>query len=170
MEAILLIIFGAFTITTSIMVILARNTVHSALWMISSFFFLSGIYLLLHAEFIAILQIIVYAGAIMMFIIYSIMMLDTRQEDKIRVPVSKVKISGCVLVLILFVFILMMTSFGYNAASPTLTGSFTDPLVAKFGHMAVLSNSLFSDFLLPFEIASILLTAGIVGSVVLAKK
>jgi len=170
MESMLLIIFGALAITTSVMVILARNTVHSALWMISSFFFLSGIYLLLHAEFIAILQIIVYAGAIMMFIIYAIMMLDTRREDNIRVPVSKVKISGCVLLGALFVFLLLMTSFGYNAASPTLTGSFTDQLVAKFGHMAVLSNSLFSDFLLPFEIASILLTAGIVGAVVLAKK
>ena len=170
MESILLILFGALAITASVMVILARNTVHSALWMISSFFFLSGIYLLLHAEFIAILQIIVYAGAIMMFIIYAIMMLDTRKEDAMRVPVSKVKISGCVLLLIVFVFLLLMTSFGYNASSSTLTGSFTDQLVAQFGHMAVLSNYLFSDFLLPFEIASILLTAGIVGSVVLAKK
>ena len=170
MESILLIIFGALAITTSLMVILAKNTVHSALWMISSFFFLSAIYLLLHAEFIAILQIIVYAGAIMMFIIYAIMMLDTRQEDNIRVPVSKIKISGCVLLLVLFVFLLLMTSFGYNVASPTLTGSFTDQLVAKFGHVAVLSNSLFSEFLLPFEIASILLTSGIVGAVVLSKK
>jgi NADH-quinone oxidoreductase subunit J len=152
------------------MVILARNTVHSALWMISSFFFLSGIYLLLHAEFLAILQIIVYAGAIMMFIIYAIMMLDTRQEDKVRIPVSKAKISGCILLAFLFVVLLLMTSFGIDPAASTLTGSFTDQLVEKFGHMAVLSNYLFSDYLLPFEIASILLTAGIVGSVILAKK
>jgi NADH-quinone oxidoreductase subunit J len=170
MESILLIILGALAITTSIMVILARNTVHSALWMISSFFFLSGIYILLHAEFIAILQIIVYAGAIMMFIIYAIMMLDTRQEDNVKVPVSAVKISGCILLVLLFMILLMMTSFGVDPSATTLTGSFTDQLVEKFGHMAVLSNYLFSDFLLPFEIASILLTAGIVGAVVLAKK
>ena len=114
MELIILLICGGLAIITSLLVIFARNTVHSALWMVASFFFMAVLYLLLHAEFIAILQIIVYAGAI--------------------------------------------------------KGPVTDQLMAKFGHVAVLSNFLFSDYVLPFELASILLTAGVVGAVVLAKQ
>ena len=82
MELIILLLCGGLTIIASLLVIFTRNTVHSALWMVTSFFFMAVLYLLLRAEFIAILQIIVYAGAIMMFVIYAIMMLNLRQEEQ----------------------------------------------------------------------------------------
>jgi NADH-quinone oxidoreductase subunit J len=167
MELIMLIIFGALAITTSTMVIFARNTVHSALWMVAACFCLAIIYLLQRAEFIAILQVIVYAGAIMMFIIYAIMMLNLRQENLDRVPVRKSKVVGLGLLAILFLVLMIL---GISRGVLAIKGPVTDQIMEKFGHVAVLSNFLFSDYLLPFEVASILLTAGVVGSVVLTKR
>lgn len=167
MELSMLVLCGALTITASLMVIFARNTVHSALWMVASFFFMAVLFLLLRAEFIAILQIIVYAGAIMMFIIYAIMMLDLRREDSDRRPAGKAKAVGLGLLAVLFLVLLFL---GVDRGMSAMKGPVTDQLMEKFGHVAVISNSLFSDYLLPFETASILLTAGIVGAVVLAKR
>lgn len=166
----LLIIFGSLAITGALMVIFSKNTVHSALWMVAVFFFMAGIYVLLHAEFIAMLQLIVYAGAIMMFILYAIMMLNIRQEVRDRIPVKTIKVVGTALLGILFLFLFPMMIFGVDHSLIEAAGPFTEQLVEKFGHLAVLSNYLFSDFLLPFEISSVLLTVGVVGSVMLAKK
>jgi len=170
METVLLIIFGALAITGSLMVIFSKNTVHSALWMVAFFFFIAGIYILLHAEFIAMLQLIVYAGAIMMFILYAIMMLNIREEVSDRMPVQPLKLAGIAFLGFIFLLLLPMAVFGVNHSMLAPTGPFTEQIVEKFGHLAVLSNYLFSDFLFPFEITSILLTVGVVGSVMLAKK
>ena len=167
MELIMLIICGVLTVITSLMVILARNTVHSALWMVASFFFMAVLFLLLHAQFLAILQIIVYAGAIMMFIIYAIMMLNLRQEDADQAPMKKTKVLGLWLLVLLFVGLI---GLGIYQGMMPLKGPITDCVLEKFGHVAVLSNYLFSDYLLPFEVASVLLTAGVVGAVALAKR
>lgn len=164
MELMTLLLCGGLAIITSLLVIFARNTVHSALWMVASFFFMAVLYLLLRAEFIAILQVIVYAGAIMMFIIYAIMMLNLRQEE--HAPIRKTKVVGVVALLVLFLEILVV---GVGRGVLAMKGPVTDQLMAKFGHVAVLSNFLFSDYILPFELASILLTAGVVGAVILAK-
>ena len=167
MELIILIICGAMAITTSLMVIFARNTVHSALWMVASFFSTAVIFVLLRAQFIAILQIIVYAGAIMMFIIYAIMMLNLRQEDPGRGQTAATKSFGLVLLIVLFIGLM---NLGVGSGVMAMKGPVTDQLMAQYGHVTVLSNFLFSDYLLPFEVASILLTAGVVGAVVLAKR
>ena len=152
------------------MVIFSKNTVHSALWMVTVFFFMAAIYVLLHSEFIAMLQLIVYAGAIMMFILYAIMMLNIRQEDIDRIPFQTVKVAGIALLGFLFFFLLPLVVFGVNTSMIAEGGPYTEQLVEKFGHLAVISNYLFSDYLFPFEISSILLTVGVVGSVMLAKK
>ncbi len=167
MELTMLITSGVLAVVAAVMVICSRNTVHSALWMVASFFFSAVLFLLLRAEFLAILQIIVYAGAIMMFIIYAIMMLNLRQEGEEGKPLSAVRSFG--LWMLLFVF-LGLIGMGICRAVAPMKGPVTDQLMEKFGHVAVLSNFLFSDYLLPFELASVLLTAGVVGAVVLAKR
>jgi len=161
----MLLLCGGLAIITSLMVIFGRNVVHSALWMVASFFFMAVLYLLLRAEFIAILQIIVYAGAIMMFVLYAIMMLNLRQED--HAPVRKTKVVGVVMLLVLFLELMVV---GLGRGLLAIKGPVTDQLMAKYGHVAVLSNFLFSDYILPFELVSILLTTGVVGAVILAKQ
>ena len=150
METILLIIFGSLSITTSVMVILSKNTVHSALWMIAAFFYTAVIYVFLHAELIAILQIIVYAGAIMTFIIYSIMMLDIRLDEKIKFPIPVVKFAGLVLLCGLFVLFFPFMIFGVNQCTIQTPGLFTEQMIETYGYVTIFANYLFSDFLFQY--------------------
>ena len=167
MELALLIICGLLCVVTSLMVVFTRNTVHSAIWMIASFFFMAVLYLLLRSEFIAILQIIVYAGAIMMFIVYAIMMLNLRRDSEEREELLKTKVFGLGLLGVLFLVLLVL---GVGRGVMALRGPVTCQVLEKFGETSVLANFLFSDYLLPFEVISLLLTAGVVGAVALAKK
>ncbi|MBN2707218.1 MAG: NADH-quinone oxidoreductase subunit J [Deltaproteobacteria bacterium] len=167
MELVFLLFAGGLAVIASLLVIFARSTLHSALWMVLSFFMVAVIYVLLRAEFLAMLQIIVYAGAIMMFIIYAIMMLNIRQEREAKINARVIKIVGIGSLVILFLELLLV---GLGRGLTAMQGPITDQLVASCGRVAVLSNFLFSDYLLPFEVASILLTAGVVGAVVLSKR
>ena len=108
MELTVLVICGALTITASLMVVFACNTVHSAIWMVASCCLMAILYLLLRAEFIAILQIIIYAGAIMMFIIYAIMMLNVRHEEENVLPLRKIKVAGLGLLSVLFLLLVFL--------------------------------------------------------------
>ncbi len=167
MELVFLLICGGVAVIASLLVIFARSTLHSALWMVLSFFMIAIVYVLLHAQFLAMLQIIVYAGAIMMFIVYAIMMLNLRQESKLKSATRISKIIGIGSLIVLFLE-LMLVSLGHNLSA--IQGPVSDQMVASYGRVAVISNFLFSDYLLPFEVVSILLTAGVVGAVVLAKR
>ncbi len=167
MELVFLLICGGVAVIASLLVIFARSTLHSALWMVLSFFMIAVVYVLLQAQFLAMLQVIVYAGAIMMFIIYAIMMLNLRQESRQKTGARISKIIGVGSLIVLFLE-LMLVSLGNNLTP--IPGPVSEKLVATYGRMAVISNFLFSDYLLPFEVVSILLTAGVVGAVVLAKR
>ena len=167
MELVFLLICGGVAVIASLLVIFARSTLHSALWMVLSFFMIAIVYVLLQAQFLAMLQVIVYAGAIMMFIVYAIMMLNLRQESKLKTGTRISKIIGVGSLIVLFLE-LMLVSLGHNLTA--IQGPVSEKLVASYGRMAVISNFLFSDYLLPFEVVSILLTAGVVGAVVLAKR
>ena len=167
MELVFLLICGGVAVIASLLVIFARSTLHSALWMVLSFFMIAIVYVLLQAQFLAMLQVIVYAGAIMMFIVYAIMMLNLRQESKIKTSTRISKVIGVGSLIVLFLELLLV-SLGHNLTA--MQGPVSEKLVASYGRMAVISNFLFSDYLLPFEVVSILLTAGVVGAVVLAKR
>jgi len=143
MELVFLLICGGLAVVASLLVIFARSTLHSALWMVVAFFMVA------------------------VFILYSIMMLHLRQESVTRVPVRVSKIFGIVALLVLFLEMLLV---GLHQSLTAMQGPVTDQLVAAHGRVAVISNFLFSEYLLPFEVASILLTAGVVGAVVLAKR
>jgi NADH-quinone oxidoreductase subunit J len=125
------------------------------------------LFLLLHFQFIAILQVIVYAGAIMMFIIYAIMLLNLRRTDDHADPLKNLLNGRYVLVgLLLIGLVILGVGFGPMA----LKGSMTDQAMSKIGEVELLANYIFADGLLPFELVSVLLTAAIVGAVFLAKK
>ena len=167
MELVFLLICGGLAVIASLLVIFARSTLHSALWMVLSFVMVAMLYVLLHAQFLAMSQVIVYAGAIMMFIVYAIMMLNLRQERDAKVTTRISKVVGVGALVVLFLELMLV---GLRHSLTAMQGPITDTLVATHGRVAVISNFLFSDYLLPFEVASILLTAGVVGAVVLAKR
>ncbi|MCK5319371.1 MAG: NADH-quinone oxidoreductase subunit J [Anaerolineales bacterium] len=167
MELALILICGTIAIATAVMVILSRNTVHSALWMIGNCFILAVLFLLLHFQFIAIMQVIVYAGAIMMFVLYAIMMLNLRLSDD-SADIVKNILNGRYLLLALFFIGILIIGVGFGPMA--LKGSMTDQAMTKLGEVELLANYIFAEGLLPFELVSVLLTAAIVGAIYLAKK
>ena len=156
----------AFTsIITSLLVITRKNPIHSALCLVFTFLCVAVLYLLLRSQFIAIIQVIVYAGAIVMLIVFVLMLLDLEEELRsgLKLLYSKVINSGLA---VLFLFGIL-----YSVIATPLTGK-TGPYTPDTltNNVRVVGEVLFTQYLFPFEIASILLVAAIVGAVVLSKK
>ncbi len=152
----------------SVMMVTRRNPIHAALWLIVAFFSLAVIYLTLNAQFIAVAQVIVYAGAIMMLIIFVIMLIQLDTEETLgRGRISGAKVIGSFITVILFLEIAAaLLSFQSGPAKATAPAAG----VAPPGSVASVGTALYGKYLFPFEIASILLLVGIVGAVVLAKR
>jgi NADH-quinone oxidoreductase subunit J len=115
----------------------------------------------------AALQVIIYAGAVMMFIIFAIMMLNLRVNPG-RIQLRSTKTAGLVFVIFLFPAILLLLGMGRGIAA--LQGEISLQALEVFGEVPALANVMFSEYLLPFELVSILLTAGVIGAVALARK
>jgi len=167
MDFIPIAICGGLAVITGLFVIFSKNTVHSALWMVGNCFSLAVLFLLLNSQFIAILQVIVYAGAIMMFILYAIMMLNLREIDD-EGDFKKNFFTGRFAVLILFFIGLLILGVGLSPM--VLKGTLAPHNIATFGEVKLIANYIFAEGLIPFELVSILLTAAVVGAVFLAKK
>ncbi len=163
------IVFAAASIISifcSVMMVTRRNPIHSALWLIVTFFSLAVIYLTLQAQFIAIAQVIVYAGAIMMLIVFVIMIIQLEVEGLQRPRLSGAKIIGGFITVILFLEIAaILMAFKGSAAKASPSA-----IPADMGTVASVGTALYGKFLFPFEVASILLLIGVVGAVVLARR
>jgi NADH-quinone oxidoreductase subunit J len=165
LEQALFYAFAAIAIASGIMMVTRRNPVMSALYLVLNFFCLAGLYLTLNAQFIAVIQIIVYAGAIMVLFLFVIMLLNLGDERKLAdgLSVKKFIAIGLVSALLLeVVYILWNAGSGFPAKDPDLA--------LATGTVEVIGTHLFTTFLFPFEVTSLLLTAALVGAVVLAKK
>ncbi|MBE7410934.1 MAG: NADH-quinone oxidoreductase subunit J [Leptospiraceae bacterium] len=175
------IIFGIFAtlaVISAFLVILHKNPVTSAIFLVLTFFSLAGIYAVMDAIFIATMQVLVYAGAIMVLIVFVLMLLNLREETHKQIwekPFKKI-------VIFLFVGIYAFLLFGvfYNGEliikAHTLgysSNSYNYPLsesVSAKGNIAAVGASTFLDYLLSFELISVLLLAAVIGAVILAKK
>jgi NADH-quinone oxidoreductase subunit J len=167
LETALFVILAVFTVVTAVLVIVQRNPVTSAIFLILTFFSLAGIYLLLHAEFIAAVQVIVYAGAIMVLFLFVIMLLNLEKEKRLVARHRLIKAVGIFLGVALLIQIGMV--FQHLILEGT-RGKFPPEKVAGLGNTQVVAQLLFTDFLLPFEITSVLLLVAIIGAIVLAKR
>jgi len=166
-ETALFTILAVVTVITAILVIVQRNPVASAIYLIITLFSLAGIYLLLNAQFIAVIQVLVYAGAIMVLFLFVIMLLNLEREKKIVTRHRLQKVFG------VFLGIVLLAQIGMVFNSVLLEGSkgtFSPEKVAAVGNTQVVARLLFTDYLLPFEITSVLLLVAIIGAIVLAKR
>ena len=151
-----LIIFSA------LMVVFSKNPVHSVLYLIVTFFGIAGHYFLLNAQFLAAVHIIVYAGAIMVLFLYVIMMLNLNKEVEPHKPVW-IKFAA-----VIAGGLLMITLVGSLRGAEVL--QLKTPMDQSIGLVENLGKTLFGQFLLPFEISSVLFLAAMVGAVMLGKK
>jgi NADH-quinone oxidoreductase subunit J len=159
---ILFFLLAAIALIAGVLVVFQTHPLRSALWLIVNFFAVAGLYLLAHAEFIAAIQIIVYAGAIMVLFLFVIMLLNLRApEEPASRPFAGQKILGIILGLV--TALLMVYGFSKAIVTPA-----KGP-VPGLGNTESIARSLFTDYLLPFEVTSVLLLVAIVGAVILAK-
>lgn len=155
-------ILSFLAIMFALMVVFSRNPVNSVLYLVMTFFCIAGHYLLMNAQFLAIVHIVVYAGAIMVLFLFVIMLMNLNEDtEPQRTQITKI-IAGVAGGLLLFVLVgslkgteqLQLKSYG----------------ASQIGLVKNLGKVLFKEFLFPFEIASILLLAALVGSIMIGKK
>jgi NADH-quinone oxidoreductase subunit J len=162
-EFILFLIIGALTIASALMVVLSRHPVKSVLYLVVTFFLISANYVLLNAQFIAIVNIIVYAGAIMVLFLFVLMLLNLNKESEPRN--SKFMMLAATVAGLMLGFVLLVGIYEAVLVVPE-----TVPNAESMGLVKNLGNLLFTKYVLPFEISSILFIAAMVGAVLLAKR
>lgn len=146
------------------MVVVAKDPIHSALSLVACFVQIAALFVLLGSPFLAVIQIFVYVGAVMVLFLFVIMMLDVRKEAKTRfLKKGALPIFFVLLVLAAEMVFLLMQSDRLQAVMVP------DPSVSR-ASIEDLSLALFRDYLLPFEVASVILLVALVGAVVLAKE
>ena len=165
MQAILFYITAIVAIVSALFVIKCRNPVNSALNLVTVFICLAVYYVMLESPFMAAIQILVYAGAIVVLIIFVLMLLNLGMAVKKRYTHALAG-SGTAAAL----FLLVAYSFLGKGQATGTGGEITSKVISEVGHTELIGRTLFIDFLLPFEIAAILLLIAIVGAVVLSKR
>jgi NADH-quinone oxidoreductase subunit J len=163
---ILFYILSAVTLGTAFLTIISKNPIHSAIYLVICFFSIAGHYLMFNAQFLAIVHIIVYAGAIMVLFLFTIMLMNLNKEDEPHKPLMTklaATISFCLLALVLVAAFIKAQPF---IAEYDTTGE-------DYQSIKVLGKVLLDDkegFMVPFEFASILLLVAMIGAVLLSKK
>ena len=163
MTAALFYFIACLTIISALFVILNRNPVYSAVMLVFCFFSLAALYVLLEAYFVAVLEIIVYAGAIMVLFLFVIMLINVGKEIATTSIMVKAKVLPFVLVLLFSSNIILLILWRNEGLHQPNT-------ISSVGSITAIGQALFTKYLLPFEIASLLLLVALIGTVYLAKK
>ncbi|MGL2987137.1 NADH-quinone oxidoreductase subunit J family protein [Flavobacterium sp. RSSA_27] len=165
MSTVLLVfcLLGFITLSSAFLTIFTRKPIHSAIYLVICFFSIAGHYLLLNAQFLAIVHIIVYSGAIMILFLFTIMLMNLNNEDEVHKPrITRLGaiVSFCLVCLIL---IAIFTNSKPIVGEYVATGE-------DFQSINVLGKILLNEYMVPFEFASILLLTAMIGTVLLSKK
>ena len=168
LDTILFYAFALLVLGGGVLTITRRNAVHSAVWLIVSLLGVAGLYLQQQAEFLFAVQIVLYVGGIMVLFLFVIMLVNLDHAARER-QFNRQWMVGLAAVLAVGAEI---GYFLYRGAGAFHVGeaAAVAPLAAGMGNTEMIADSLFSEYLLPFEIASILLLVAVVGSVIMAKK
>jgi NADH-quinone oxidoreductase subunit J len=172
LNAVFFYLFGALAIGASLLVIGQRNPIYSVLLLITSFGALSGLYILLDAPFAAVTQIIVYAGAIMVLFLFTVMLLNVPREDAAEWdrshPLNKPgarRLGGALAGLLLLEMVWAVWHVSTRQES-----AIKDVAEGTVSSVAAIGRSIFTDYAFPFEVTSILILAAMVGAVILARR
>ena len=164
-ENIITMVFAILALGSAIMMITRRSPITSALYLIVNFFSVSAIYLMLRAQFVAIIQILVYAGAIMVLFLFVIMLLNLSGEKKLAETVTYKKLSAIILSLLLFSSLGITVFFQFFGKFKTM-----NQIAEVQGTIQAVGKELYTVYSFPFEVVSFVLLAAIVGAIVLAQK
>jgi NADH-quinone oxidoreductase subunit J len=156
-------ILSAISLATAFLTIFSKNPIHSAIYLVLCFFSIAGHYLMFNAQFLAIVHIIVYSGAIMILMLFTIMLMNLNKEDeKNKSVLSRI---AAVVSFCLVAFVLLAV---FVKAQPTITEYRVSG--QDYQSIKVLGQVLLNDYMVPFEFASVLLLVSMIGAVLLSKK
>ena len=156
-------ILSVAAIGSALMVITSKNPVHSILYLIVTFFAISGHYILLNAQFLAVVNIIVYAGAIMVLFLFVVMLMNLNTESEPKRN-RLIQFAGLISGGLLFLLITAAITKSADSTAMTQLGGGDQGLIKKLGMV------LFKEYVVPFEISSVLFLSAMIGAVVIAKK
>lgn len=164
MEQLFFYIFAAIAVVSAICVISLRNAVHSAVFLIVCLLQVAAVYILLRSPFLAAVQVFIYVGAVMVFFLFAVMVLDLGAE-KLKRPIHS---QGGPAVVVIAA---MLAVLGYYALKGRITaplGPYNEAALAR--NTEVIGRSLFTQYIFPFEVVSVVLLAALVGAVVLVSR
>lgn len=157
------ILLATLAIASALGTVISKSTVTSALFLVLNMISLAGVYLLLKAQFLAVIQILVYAGAIMVLFLFVIMLLNVDDEKSLFSRLSFKYALG------FFLGVIVMAQILYMVGSAT---DMLPPITAEVSHVGTveaIGDTLFTEYLFPFEVTAILLTAAVVGALLIAQ-
>ncbi len=161
-------IFAALSVFGALGVLFLKNPIHCALSLVGTFFCLGSIYVMLNAEFVAVIQVLIYAGAIMVLFLFVLMLLSSKDTEMSSNKWTVGKILAGLLSLGIFVQIAYL--FTGNELKLGPKGEYPIEVVEEIGSIALIGRLLFTDYILSFEIIVILLLVAVIGAVVIAKR
>ena len=161
-------IFAALSILGGLGILFLRNPIHCALSLVGTFFCLGAIYVMLNAEFVAVIQVLVYAGAIMVLFLFVLMLLSSKDIELYANKWPTGKILAGLLSLGIFVQIASLFTAGELQLGPK--GAYPLDVLEEVGSIALIGRLLFTDYILSFEIIAVLLLVAVIGAVVIAKR
>jgi NADH-quinone oxidoreductase subunit J len=159
--------FAGVIILTSFLVVALRNPIYSALSLLIMFFHVAGLYVTLHAEFLAAVQVIVYAGAILVLYLFVVMLLNLKREDRYHAQVLLGVLLGVMVLTEAGLLVMQAGSTGLPMAERIQPDSASTVAV---GNTETIGEVLYSTYLFPFEVASLILLVAMIGAIILAKR
>lgn len=164
MEEYLFILLATIAIGAALAMVVSKNAVNSALFLVMNMISLAGVYLLLDAQYLAMIQVLVYAGAIMVLFLFVIMLLNQEDENGVFEKISFKYVFSALLSFVLLAQIIYMVMNWSGSRLPLVSAS------GDIGTVESLGKVIFTEYLLPFEVTGILLTAAVVGALLIANK
>jgi len=153
---------SALSVISALMVVFNKNPIYSVLWLVVCFFTIAGHFIMLNAQFLAIVHIIVYSGAIMVLMLFTVMLLNlnkqTEPHKSMLIKLSAVLSGGLLLLVFLAAF------------KTGIPPAYVRPANPELGYVSNIGKLLYTQYVLPFEIASVLFITAMIGAVVLARK
>ena len=161
-------IFATMAVGGALSVLLFRSPAYCAMALVGTFGFLSAIFILLNSEFVAAIQLLIYAGAIMILILFVIMLLNLRSDSAFSFKWSIPKLLGVGVTM--GILAQMIGAFNHPSAKIGPQGKYSPEYLAEEGAVEIIGEVLFTDYVLPFEVISVLLMVAVIGAVIIAKR
>ena len=169
-QAIAFYTIAAFILGFAVLVVTTKDTVHSVLFLVLDFLFVAALYVLLNAPFLAVIQVLVYAGGIVVLYLFVVMLVNLKRPAEAHQDPHRRTNWGLALSVAVLVELAAVGGYSYARPAPALTAAVAAPPMPVTGNTEQVGWMLYTNYLIPFEIASMLLLVAMIGAIVLAKR